>query len=128
MSMTAAYKGPTHPFQRDGNSDFTAAEGLELIKANVAQTLGTREGSLPWRPRFGSKLHRLLHAPALASSQYVAQYFASQALERWMPSVRIKRFLSVFRDGALVITIDYRVVRGGVSDPQVAGQTVTVQP
>lgn len=122
------YKGPSAPFRRDGNSDFTSAEGLDLIRANVAQVLATAEGSLPWRPRFGSKLYKLLHAPALSSTQYVAQYFASQALERWLPSVRVKRFSATLRDGALIITLDYRVVNNGSQGPVVTGQAITIQP
>lgn len=123
MSSTVL-KGPASPFRRDGNSDFTAKEGLDLIKANVAQVLGTREGELPWRPLFGSKLHRILHS-AGPSVAYVAQYYVVQALERWCPYIRLRRFTAELRDGTLYLTISYRVVNTGLT---VTDQTLPIQP
>lgn len=124
--MGLIQKGPASSFRRDGNNDFTSKSGDELTADLVAQVLGTREGSLPWRPGFGSKLYRLLHASG-PSLIFVAQFYVVSALEKWLPDVRLTRFSARLTDGTLFLRIDYRLVRNGIDGAKVTGQTLSIQ-
>lgn len=81
--------GLTIPFQRAAN-DFAAAGGLDLIRSNVAQIIGTRIGELPWRPRFGSELHKLRSQNNDRVRAELARVFVNDALSRWEPRVAVK--------------------------------------
>ncbi|MDI7269208.1 MAG: hypothetical protein QME96_14555 [Myxococcota bacterium] len=60
-------RGLLHPFQRDRRSDFVSGTGEALIRATVAQILGTAcaseftPGRIPWRTEMGSLLGLLRH-------------------------------------------------------------------
>lgn len=97
--------GVTRPFRRDLTGDIVAEDDVALVKACVAQVIGTRasndagtmQGELPWRPRFGSLLHTLRFRNIDPLARKFAQLYVSEALARWEPRVVVKRVL--LRDG-----------------------------
>ena len=111
------------PFRR-GPSDFVAAAGVERWRSAVAVVLGTEsdsgvsQGEVPWDTSFGSRLHLLRHknnTPALAE---MARIYATEALSRWLPEIRLK-YVDTFKmkdedgnESILVIRITYDIVLG----------------
>lgn len=81
------------PFRR-ASKDFASGSEIELIRANVRQTLGTMAafgeyaGELPWRPNFGSKLWVLRHRSNDPTLRAQARIFVDEALQ-WEPRVRV---------------------------------------
>lgn len=87
--------GVLRPFRRDGKNDFANGGGLALIKAMIGQVLGTKAqgggmpGEIPWRTTFGSRMHLLRHRNASASNDELARLYATEALAKWIPRVRV---------------------------------------
>ena len=96
--------GLIRPLRRDGKGDFVHVCAEALIRASVAQILGTvsqsgtRAGELSWRPEFGSQLNLLRHRNNDEALEDVARAYVVQALERWEPRVRV-RAASIERTG-----------------------------
>lgn len=96
--------GLPRPLRRDGKGDFVNTCAEDLVRAAVAQILGTvaqspsNAGELPWRPEFGSKVHLLRHRNNDEALEDVARAFVAQALERWEPRIRL-RAVSVEQTG-----------------------------
>lgn len=80
--------GIVRPFRR-GSADFVTASGIPEVMSCVGQLLGTDLGSIPWRPRFGTRLTRLRHksnSPALAA---IARVDVDDAIRQWEPRATI---------------------------------------
>ena len=120
-------KGLVNPFRR-GSRDFVNAEGVELIRANVRQILGTRSaigddvvGELAWRPDFGSKFWRLKHRNNDGILEGLAIAYAHEALS-WEPRVEVSAVVvepDVNRPNRLSIRVLYQII-----DENVAGNRV----
>lgn len=84
------------PFRRDQKRDFASAYDVALIRANVAQILGTRaqsalgDGELPWRPEFGSLVHLVRYMNNDDVLEDLLRSRVIDALEQWEPRVLIK--------------------------------------
>jgi hypothetical protein len=87
--------GLLHPFQRDRRSDFVSGTGEALVRAAVAQILGTActseftPGEIPWRTELGSLLTLLRHRRNDAVLQELARVYVVDALKRWEPRVHV---------------------------------------
>ena len=85
------------PFQRNGINDFASGDGPERWRSAVGQVLGTRcssefgEGELPWMPEFGSLLHLVKHRNNDMVTAELVRHYASEALARWLPQVKVLR-------------------------------------
>ena len=85
-------RGLIHPFQRDLD-DFANADGAQELQSRIEQVLGTRGtapneiGELPWRPEFGSALHRLRHRNMQEAIVELAREHVGGALRRWVPEL-----------------------------------------
>lgn len=55
--------GLTIPLRRIGASGFLTATGVPLVRACIRQIIGTSQGELRWKPRFGTQLQRYKHKP-----------------------------------------------------------------
>jgi phage baseplate assembly protein W len=88
--------GLLRPFQRNGISDFASGSGPERWRAAVGQVLGTRcssengEGEVPWRQEFGSLMHLVKHRNNDTVTAELVRHYASDALSRWLPQVKVK--------------------------------------
>jgi phage baseplate assembly protein W len=88
-------RGIRRPFMRDQKNDLATAEGIDLIKANIGQVLGTKGpttravGELPWRTEFGSRLHLLRHSNNTDASNAFASVAVQDAVQTWEPRARI---------------------------------------
>lgn len=97
-SLEAAFwgSGVTRPFRRDLKKDFASSSGLDLIKSQVGQVLGTRassnfsQGELPWNPRFGSLVHLLRHRNTFDGTKELATLYVIEALKKYLPNIRVK--------------------------------------
>lgn len=112
--------GLTTPFRR-GSRDFVSAKGVDLIRANVSQILGTRAavgnmmGELLWRPDFGNKLWVLRHRNNDRTLKGQAVAFVQEAL-RWEPRVEVTS-VEILRDedpNKLAIRVMYRIIEENV--------------
>jgi phage baseplate assembly protein W len=118
-------RGLAFPFRRDA-TDFATAEGAAQVIQNVANVLATPRGTHPWRPDFGSDLHRLIHSNSVAATA-IAQQFVARALERWVPTVRLQRVSVSVAAGLLRVSVTYRIVKGIAASADVISQTLTIQ-
>ncbi len=80
--------GLAHPFRRI-ESDFASASGDAETLQQVSEVLGTRQGTLPWRPDFGSELHRLRHKKNAIVLKETARVFVDDALRKWVPAAKL---------------------------------------
>jgi len=108
------------PFRR-GASDFVNGSDVELVKASVAQILGTRAavgdmgGDLPWRPDFGCKLWVLRNRKNDPTLQAQAVAFVYEAFQ-WEPRAEVTA-IQVEEQGdpnLLQILVRYRVISENV--------------
>lgn len=87
-------RGLLIPFRR-GSSDYETGEGLALVSSDLALLLGTRrsssitQGELPWRTDFGSLIQHAVHQNNDIVLTGLVRQWSSDAVARWMPSVRI---------------------------------------
>jgi phage baseplate assembly protein W len=125
--------GLVAPFQRDQKQDFASAGGVELVKACVAEIIGTQcaadaagvveQGELEWRPEFGALLRRMLHRKG-SILQELAQYYIAAAIARWEPRVQVTATRVDHDPTSRVMTI---FVRYNIIDKNVPGNAVLVQ-
>lgn len=118
-------RGLGFPFHRDA-TDLTVVESVEQVLQNIANVLTTPKGTLPWRPDFGSELHRLRHAN-VESIGPIAQQFVAQALKRWVPYIRLQGVKAEVVETALRLTISYKIISGSAARTESVEQAVTVQ-
>lgn len=87
--------------------DFNNGSGLSAILSNVGEVLGTAKGSLPWRPEFGSDLHRLRHMANTPTVRELARLYVDEALTRWEPRAQVVKVevLESRESGANVLTV-----------------------
>lgn len=108
--------GLLRPLRRDGQSDFLADGGEAAVRSSVGQILGTigaselTPGELPWRPDFGSLLHRLRNLRNDAVLSDLARVDVVDALARWEPRVIVAdvEIAQAMQDGANVLLIRLR--------------------
>ena len=85
-------RGLIQPFQRDLD-DFANADGAQELQSRIEQVLGTRGtspneiGEMPWRPEFGSALHRLRHRNMDETIVALARTYVGDSLRRWVPEL-----------------------------------------
>lgn len=107
------------PLRRDGISDFASASGLARIQAALGQILGTRsssareQGEVPWRPDFGSRLHLIQHRNLTPVTEEIARQYILEAVEKWLPMVRIQSVVASKEGEVLVLAVSYAVVSKG---------------
>ena len=120
-------RGIITPFRRDQKADFANDSGVELIRSNVRQVLGTKgpgsngSGELPWNTEFGSLMHTLRHQNNNPVLEQIALVHVVEALARWEPRVNITD-VSIERNRR-VLTI---AIRFDVIDVSGAGRTILV--
>jgi phage baseplate assembly protein W len=120
------------PLRRNGISDFASATGKRRLEAAMGQLFGTRcdsarqQGELPWRTDFGSRLHLIRHQNNDVVLAELARTYVVEALERWLPMVRIKA-VTVERPELNVVrlSISYVVLARG-TDQVLAADTLSV--
>ena len=102
------------PFRRDGKGDFANATDIRLVRGQVQQVLntlassGSTRGELPWRPEFGSLLTLLRFRNLDETTEELARTYVIDAIDAWIPRVRIKA-ASVVSDTAInLLTIGVR--------------------
>lgn len=132
MSNRFLGSGLLQPFRRDRKRDFANAQGLDLVRACVAQVLGTQcsdasgyAGEIPWRPEFGSSLYRLRHKKGVVL-QELARLYVADALARWEPRVRVSR-VDIEHDltsRTLTIRLRYDVIEQNTAGNNVIFQDV----
>lgn len=117
-------RGLAFPFVREA-TDFAVAESIDQVQQDIAMALTTPRGTLPWRPDFGSGLHRLRHSNSQAAAG-IASNFVARCLERWVPYVRLAGTTVTIEGTALRLTITYRIVTGPLAQNEAIKQSVTV--
>lgn len=117
-------RGLAFPFTREA-TDFAVAESVDQVQQDIAMALTTPRGTLPWRPDFGSDLHRLRHSNSQAAAG-IASNFVARCLERWVPYVRLQATSVSIEGGALRLNVVYRIVTGPLAQNEAIKQSVTV--
>jgi len=102
------------PFYRTFHSDFASDQGASLVLSNVGQVLGTRKGTLPWRPAFGSSLEQLRHQANNPILRERAKIYVEEALGKWESKARLKR-LTVVLPSSLHRDENQITLRAGLS-------------
>jgi phage baseplate assembly protein W len=74
---------------RASHGDLQSFQGPDLVFSDVGQILGTRKGTLPWRPEFGSDVDEMRHRPNTALNRERAGQLVQEALTTWEPRVRL---------------------------------------
>lgn len=125
------------PFRRDLRVDFAAGSGDALVRSAIAQVLLTRaddgkaSGELPWRPEFGSLLHRLQYLAIDESYAALVRTRVVGAISLWEPRVRIDDVSVVRSQNArgeiqAYIHVIYRIVQSGAARTLSAPQHLDV--
>ncbi len=81
--------GAVRPFRRVSGGDVATDAGEALIRSNLGQILGTRQGEIRWRPSFGASPDDLRHRKMSAALGELAQRRFTINASRWEPRVRI---------------------------------------
>lgn len=121
--------GLVHPFRRDHRNDFVAAGDAQLVRASIAQILGTLgggddgAGELPWRTEFGSQLYLLRHQKNDAVLSELARVYIVDALARWEPRVVVRSAKVTREANVLTSYLRYDIIANNVpgNDVVVAG-------
>lgn len=107
-------QGLVGPLRRDQKSDFANASGFGLMKANIAQTLGTQAatenspGDVAWDGTLGSRVHLALHRNGSPALDEAIRYYATEAVRVAEPHANITS-AKVVRKGNKT-TIDVRFI------------------
>jgi phage baseplate assembly protein W len=109
--------GIVRPFRRTEKADFASDSGPPEVASAVGQILGTRKGSLPWRPEFGSDIELLRHMANDPTLVELARIYVEEPLRRWEPRIQLTdvSVTPITRDTLNVITVvvNYRIGGNG---------------
>lgn len=107
--------GLSYPF-RQGATDFASASGKELVENCINVILDTPQGSLRWKPWFGSKLHTLVWRNNDSVIKTLAQRYTINAIKRAEPRVVVKdKDVQVWiDDNELYIKLSYTIINSNV--------------
>ncbi len=83
------------PFRRTERADFNNGFGVPEVLSCIGQVLGTRIGTLPWRPDFGCDIDRLRHKTKTPTVSDVARVMIEDALRRWEPRCQLTSVSSI---------------------------------
>jgi phage baseplate assembly protein W len=83
--------GLVRPFVRASHGDLASNHGVATVLSNVGQIFGTRKGTLPWRPEFGSNIAAPRHRANTPGLRELAATFVREGLSRWEPRVNLRR-------------------------------------
>lgn len=106
------------PLRRDQKLDFASGTGDDLLASKGRLVLGTigasgtSYGEIPWRTSFGSPLQLLRHKNNAELLVDLADTYAREALERWLPGVEVTTSVERVND-ALRLRVKLR--RGSAS-------------
>ncbi len=102
--------GLTIPLRRIGASGFLTASGVPLVRACIRQIIGTNQGELRWRPKFGTQLLRYKHKPNNESLEELIKDDIMTALSSLEPRIN-QVDVRVNREGNRTIaTITWSVI------------------
>jgi phage baseplate assembly protein W len=102
------------PFRIDGRGRTTATTDVAYVRELVEQLVFTAAGERVNRPTLGSGLLALVHEPARADLATATQLLVQGALQQWLGDVLEVGGVDVTSgDGALVVTVRYRLRRTG---------------
>jgi phage baseplate assembly protein W len=123
MAASTTPFGILRPFRRTANGDFAAGGGVDAIATAIGQILGTiaatdvTQGEVPWNTTLGSGLVLLRHQRNDAALQETARVYVVDALQRWLPTVRVTgvQIARETQDGedVLAITVQYSLRPAG---------------
>lgn len=108
------------PLRHNGRALVTV-EGVEAERQKLLQVLMTEcapdgtGGELPWRTELGAPLHLLAHKNTSHVAVALARTWATQALARWAPGMRITSLEVTTRGAELWLRIRHRP-RGATND------------
>lgn len=78
---------PKFPLQRGPRGFFARSEGVDVIRENIEQILGTPLGSRVMHPTFGCDIERLLFEQNDQHLEDQLQLEVKRAIEKWEPRV-----------------------------------------
>ncbi len=115
-------RGIVGPLLRDQKNDFVARSGFELMRANIAQALGsgraTEEGpgDVAWDGTLGSKVASLTHRNGNPARDEVLRVYVVDAVRAAVPAARITRVQLVRRGRASFINVRFVPTDGNGRD------------
>lgn len=118
-------RGLLRPFMRDGKSDLANGTGDDLLESKIGQILGM-DSELPWRVEMTGNLDRLRHLNNGPALDEFARVYVSDALARWLPSVRVLAVTATRTENQVDLEIDFE--RTDISTPQQPKSTSAVVP
>lgn len=91
-------------------------DDADAVRQSIILLLTTIPGERVMRPDYGCPLHRLMFAPADATTAGLAIHYVRQAVSRWEPRVEIVGLDAVAdaHVGRLAVTLQYRLRASGV--------------
>ena len=105
-------QGLAWPLQIDPRGGIALARGERDIAQAIRIILETSPGERVMRPQFGCRIHDLVFAPHDPATEGLVMHYVKQAMERWEPRIDVQSVevgADPGHDGALLITINYRV-------------------
>ena len=103
-------KGISFPLVRGDSGLFQTKTGLDLIKGNILQILGTIPGERVMEPEFGSRVPELIFDHLDMGTLVLAKAYTVDAIKRWEPRIDLLRAdVKPNPEGAsMIIHLEYR--------------------
>ena len=81
------WRGPSFPLRAGDRGLFRDDTDVGLIRGNILQILGTRQGERVMLPLFGSKVRDFIHEPLDHITCALLRFDIIRAIRRWEPRV-----------------------------------------
>lgn len=116
-------RGLLQPLQRIGAGDFVSSAGVPLVRAAIAQIIGTLKGELRWRPGFGTRLAKYKHKPNTDSLSELISTDIEAAIKLYEPRISTAQVTVTKDDNVSIAKISWAII-----DKNVPGNNVIVGP
>lgn len=111
--------GLTIPLRRMGASGFLTATGVPLVRACIRQIIGTSQGELRWKTKFGTQLKRYKHKPNTEELEELVRDDIMTALANFEPRINKVDVKITRQNSQIIASITWSVIDKNNSNNQV---------
>jgi len=108
--MTNKTIGISFPLSWEGQKT-ALCEGDQRIKERIRSLLSIRPGEQVMQRDFGCDLYAFVHEPLTEALQPLISFQIQQALQRWLPEVKLESCTVKSQTSSIEVTILYTILR-----------------
>lgn len=92
-----------------GENGGAIVDGLEHARQSMRRVVRTPRGSVRMLPEYGSIVHRLIDRPLTPATQLAVIAATAEAIDRWVPTVRVRRvrWVSAYASGRADLEVQF---------------------